>query len=109
MENRLELNKRPTYELPDEVVVMLYKNQEGHKSHPNFEPDICINAFGNRCIAEKKSFMHQIWVKTTNGQLIDFIKTYRFDAINSFTKDSLPVWKVKKIILEEFYGVKHGK
>lgn len=110
MENRLELNKRPTYELPGEVLIGLYMKQRGRSLiEPNFEPDICINAFGNRCIAEKKSFMHQIWIKTNNKELFKFIKEYKFKDINSLTKDNLPLWKVKKIILEEFYGEKYGE
>ena len=103
------LNKRPKYELPDEVKIGLYMKQRGRSLiEPDFEPDICINAFGNRCIAEKKSFMHQIWVKTDNKQLVNFVEGYGFNTINSLTKDNLPMWKVKKIILEEFYNKQKG-
>ena len=44
MENRLELNKKPKYELSDEVLVGEYRR--GAKI-PNFEPDICINTWGD--------------------------------------------------------------
>lgn len=107
MENRLCLNSRPIYELPNEIEIGLYMKQRGRSLiEPNFEPDICINAFGSRCVAEKKSFMHQIWIKTSNDKLIRFVKEYKFNKINSLTKDNLPLWKVKKIILEEFYNKK---
>ena len=43
MENRLELNKRPVYELPDEIVVGLYmKNYQD----VDFNPDLCLCVWG---------------------------------------------------------------
>ena len=45
MENRLELNKKIRYELPDEVIVGEYRYSKDIKGYnePSFEPDICIN------------------------------------------------------------------
>ena len=49
MENRLCLNKRPKYELPDEVIIGSYHYSKNEKRYnePDFEPDICINAWGD--------------------------------------------------------------
>ena len=109
MENRLELNKKPVYELLDNTTVMLYKNQEGYNSHPNFEPDLCLKLWGNSMkIEEKYKSNTQVWIKTDNKDLIDFIKKYKVDR-KAVSTQSIGVNNVKKIILEEFYGVKHGE
>ena len=43
MENRLGLNKRPKYELPNEVIIKSYKR---NYSNISFEPDLCIVQWG---------------------------------------------------------------
>ena len=110
MENRLCLNKKKVYELPDEVIVDEYTR---YNKTPNFEPDICLSNMGRTLRVRKKDeTFKQIWVKTNNIDLIDFIKKYDFTkCCNSSTSSRvyLEVWKFKKIILEEFYGVKDGK
>lgn len=106
MENRLKLNKKPKYELPDNTRVMLYKNQEGYKSHPNFEPDICLKLWGNSIkIEEKYKSNCQIWIKTDNKDLINFIKEYKI-VKRAISAQSINVYHIKKIILEEFYNEK---
>ena len=111
MENRLCLNKRPVYELPDEVMVGNYDWRRNKPTIPNFEPDICISAWGNvgevQVKGEKTS---QIWIKTDNKKLIDFIKNINLkEYINGISTLKIECWKFKKILLEEFYGVKYGE
>ena len=112
VENRLCLNKRVVYELPDEVLVGEYRRRPDIKKckTPNFKPDICLNTKYKIETGEKKSNSDQIWIKTDNSELIGFIKEYDFSSkIISMSIKHLYVWKFKKIILEEFYGVKNGE
>ncbi len=112
MENRLELNKRPVYELPDNVLVDRYDRYLDKKGIlPKFEPDVCITAFGSIKESEAKKTVEQIWVKTDNRELINFIKDFDFESrLNKITNAyRLNKWLFKKIILEEFYGEKYGE
>lgn len=112
MENRLELNKRPVYELPDEVVVGEYRMRPDIKrcKTPDFEPDICLNSKYNVKVSNKGNASDQIWIKSDNNRLIEYIKKCDFNKhLNSVSIKHLYLWKFKKIILEEFYGVKYGE
>lgn len=109
MENRLYLNKRPTYELPDEVIIGEYIKRPNvkHCRTPNFKPDICLNTKYKIETGEKKSSSDQIWIKTDNLKLIEFIKEYDFSSkVISMSIKHLYMWKFKKIILDEFYNKK---
>ena len=109
MENRLCLNKKPVYELPDEVLTGIYMNKY---QELKFNPDICLCVWGYSVgkISEPKENAKQIWVKTDNRDLIDFIKTYNWkDKAHKMATPNINMWKFKKILLEEFYGVKDGK
>ena len=112
MENRLYLNKKPVYELPDNTRVQVYQSSDKVKRlniTPNFEPDICLKVWGNSMKVEEKYKSNcQVWVKTDNEDLINFIKNYNPQR-NSLSTLSIGVNDVKKIILEEFYGVKNGE
>lgn len=105
LENRLMLNKKPVYELPDEVITGIYMNKY---QEPDFKPDICICVWGAvGKISEPKENAKQIWVKTDNTELIDFIKTYDWGKeAHRMATPNLNIWKFKKIILEEFYNEK---
>ena len=111
MENRLELNKRPVYELPDEIVVDTYLRQNKGDYIPSFKPDICITSFGSIKLKEPKSTNRQIWVKSNNKELIEFLKNYKWESkLNKITNAyMLNMWQFKKILLEEFYQVKNGE
>lgn len=105
MENRLELNKKPVYELPDEVIVGKYERRKVNGRIPDFKPDICITTFGNIKEAQPGKTVEQIWFKSDNNDLINFIKTYDWNKeAYKITTPNLNMWKFKKIILEEFYG-----
>lgn len=108
MENRLELNKKPVYELPDEVLVGIYM----HKYQElDFIPDLCLCVWGAvGKLSKPKENAKQIWVKTDNEELINFIKRYNWNKeAHKMATPNLNMWKFKKIILEEFYGVKYGE
>ena len=111
MENRLELNKRPVYELPDEVLVGEYRRRGLLEKKPNFKPDLCLNKKYDIKISDKYKDTDQIWIKTNNKELISFIKEHNFNKYISkaVLVKQLSLWKFKKILLEEFYGVKDGK
>ncbi len=110
MENRLELNKKPVYELPNEVLVKSYTK---NISAPDFEPDLCLNAWGRNSgkVYNKGATVSQIWIKTDNKELIEYIKNTNWKSKIPPVSDMyrLDIWKFKKIILEEFYGVKYGE
>lgn len=108
MENRLCLNKRPVYELPDEVLVGEYRR--GVKM-PNFEPNICINTWGDVRVKNPEETVIQLWIKTENKELLEFIKVFNFEDRVNRIGNAYRISKnnFKKIILEEFYGVKYGK
>jgi hypothetical protein len=112
MENRLCLNKKPVYELPGEVLIELYEYQVKDLSRnkiPDFEPDICINIFGCLGVKEPRTTAGQYWIKSNNKELLKFIENYDFEKLvkNKITNAyTLPLWQLKKIILEEFYNKK---
>ena len=115
IENRLELNKKPIYELPNEVVVAQYRYSANNKdkSLPSFTPTICINGWGDILgeVIEPKSKTLEYWIKTDNEKLLQFIRGFDWYSVcpNHNNAPMIPVWLFKKIILEEFYGVKNGK
>ena len=104
MENRMGLNKKPVYELPDDVLVGDYR--KGIKT-PDFEPDLCINTWGSGTgkIYNKYETTRQIWVKTNNEELKECIKNIDFKKHMMSTNGlyTLSLWKFKKIVLEEFF------
>ena len=102
IENRLELNKKPVYELPEEVLTKEYRI--GRKP-PNFKPDICISIWGNvGKISRPKESANQLWIRTNNKELIDFIKNYDWrKEAHKMASPNLNTWKFNKILLEEFY------
>lgn len=109
MENRMNLNKKKIYELPDEVLIKNYGWRRKNPSIPNFEPDICVGAWGSPIgqTQEKASKTSQIWIKTDNKDLINFIKEFDFESyIKGIGSKKIECWKFKKIILEEFYNKK---
>ena len=108
MENRLELNKRVVYELPDEVLIGLY--DRGYVK-PNFEPDLCLSSFGTIKVREPEQTVTQLWIKTENKDLLEFIKNFDFNNKVKRIGNAYRMSKnnFKKILLEEFYGVKYGE
>lgn len=98
------LNKRPTYELPDDVLV----EKTSKDKIPDFEPDVCLTYYGRLKVRDKLKTTYQIWIKTSDINLINFIKSYNWEKKIRKTKEgsnmyNLSVWKFKKILLEEFY------
>ena len=111
MENRLNLNKRIIYELPDEVDIKIGQYKRGC-FEPNFEPDLCLVMWGRNLGEEckKETHLKALWIKTDNKELMDFIRGYNFRKLrNNAPNYELAINDLKKIILEEFYGVKHGE
>ena len=109
MENRLELNKKPKYELLDNTFIKRFDSYSYKKYGviPEFEPDLCINAWGD-ILGEKLkkcSKSKELWIKTDNKKLITFLESldyYKYSP--SSGTPYLSAYKLKKIILEEFYG-----
>ena len=108
MENRLELNKKPIYELPDEIKTGQWVRGDDRPSRtPDFKPDLCLNNYQKIKFDKKDNYIKQIWIKSTNKELLDFIKEYNWN--NLYNKISTPYiaeWRLRKIILEEFYNKK---
>ena len=112
MENRLCLNKRPVYELPNNTRVQVYQSSDKVKRlniTPDFEPDVCLKGWGNVWKVEDcKKSNYQIWIKSDNNDLIDFIREYKV-VKRAISTQSINVYHIKKILLEEFYGEKYGE
>ena len=110
MENRLELNRKPVYELPDEILIGVYENRPYPKYlEPKWTADIAINNIMNIKSCAPKTFKREIWIKSNNKELIEFIRNYEWNINKSMTFNSITKSDVKKILLEEFYGVKYGE
>ena len=113
MENRLCLNKKIRYELPDEVLIGVYEKRNPPRRDiiPDFSPDICLNVWGKIGeIEEKYKTKTQIWIKSKNKELLEFIENKDFkDGKNYFIAPVLSVNTFKRVLLEEFYGVKYGE
>lgn len=107
MENRLNLNKKPTYKLPNEVLIREYR--EYSNSIPKFEPNLVINNWGQHrfcSFGEKYERSRQLWIKTENKELLSFLKEYDYNKFKDSTRSPfLKLWSLKKIILEEFYRI----
>lgn len=104
MENRLCLNKKKVYELPDEVVIKSYKR---NYSNISFEPDLCLVQWGRNLGEEckKGSHLKELWIKSNNVDLLEFIKSYNFKKLRANAPNyELAVNDLRKIILEEFYN-----
>lgn len=107
MENRLELNKRPTYELPDEVLLGQYtRSNKKEDTVPEFEPDVIICNWGAIRIAEKKkATAKQLWIKSDNKKLLNFIKEYDWkNCTSDIGTPFIGLPKFKQILLKEYYG-----
>ena len=108
MENRLGLNKKKIYKLPDEVIVGEYRRY--YNKIPFNNPDLCIGSFGEGCLGKiykPKTVSMEIWIKTDNKDLLNFIKEYDFKKVITNTGSSrrcIVLKDLKKIILEEFYN-----
>lgn len=103
MENRLKLNKKPRYELPDEVLVGEYRKY--YNKVPLFSPDIIISSRGKVGISNIKETDRQIWIKSSNLELISFLNSYNYKNISKgISTNNLYIQDIKKIILEEFYN-----
>lgn len=107
MENRLCLNKKPKYELPDKNI--LIKSYKRNYSKIDFEPNLCLVQWGRNLGEEckKETHLKELWIKTDNINLINFIKSYNFRSLrNNAPNYELAITDFKKIILEEFYKIK---
>lgn len=105
MENRLKLNKKPKYELPDKDA--LIKSYKRNYSKISFEPDLCLVQWGRNLGEEckKETHLKELWIKTDNKELMDFIRRYNFRKLRGNAPNyELAISDLKKIILEEFYG-----
>ena len=107
MENRLCLNKKKIYELPDKDI--LIKTYKRNYTIPPFEPDICIiqwgRNLGEECI--KETHLKELWIKTNNKELITFIRDYNFRKLRANAPNyEITINDLNKILLEEFYNGK---
>lgn len=110
MENRLELNKRPEYKLPDDVMIEYCNLNKNRYNIPNFKPDICISFTGTIGVTPIYKTKKQYWIKSNNKDLIHFINNYKWKNVSTgINSKSIPLNTFKKIILEEFYEVKYGE
>ena len=107
IENRLCLNKKNKYELPDNTRIQVYQSSKKVKRlniTPSFEPDICLKGWGNVWqVEEREKSNYQIWIKSDNKDLLRFIMKYKIRK-RGVSALSINVHQIKKIILEEFYN-----
>lgn len=103
MENRLKLNKKPNYDLPDEVEIKTWLSSMPRRKQPRFKPDLILSIFLDIKEIDISDGGTQAWIKTDNKELLKFIRTYNWNIL-SISNKNLPLWRIKKIILEEFYN-----
>ena len=107
MENRLELNKKPKYELPDNTHIVSYVNMKNRTRNIDFNYDVAITSMVNYIPSKNFDGKYAILIKTDNEDLINFILNYDFNSVrrnnNIGARKGLKSSEVKKIILEEFY------
>ena len=91
MENRLELNKKIRYELPDDVLIKSYKR---NYSKIDFEPDICLVQWGRNLGEEckKETHLKELWIKTDNKELISFIRDYNFRGLRKALRQNVDMY-----------------
>lgn len=106
------LNKKTELKLPDNTKIQVYQSSDKVKRlniTPTFKPDICLKGWGKVWdIEECRKSNYQIWIKSDNKELIEFIKRYKV-AKRGVSAQSINVHQIKKIILEEFYNKKEGR
>lgn len=111
MENRLCLNSVPTFDLPSEIEVVEIIRSINRYRVPDIKPNIRLNVFGKpfKVLDADKQRSNEVWFITENKELLDFISTYDWDTAQPATSGGsagLKIWKIKKIIKEEFYNGK---
>lgn len=116
MENRLCLNSVPKFDLPQEIQI-----RNCNPAHPSQKSrEEMVEAFGEptlrmvdtqkpiRVLGEGEQRCIETWIWTNNKELEDWIRAYDWNgAVSSVSGGlgSLKIWKLKKIITEEFYNV----
>ena len=113
MINKLKLNKKPVVNLPDEDVLIgeYARSKKCGDKIPDFEPNIIINNWGAIRLHNKK-FTHasQLWIKTDNEELKEFILNYdwrgNLKAVGAKESASkrLTINKFKEVLLKEYYA-----
>lgn len=108
MVNKLKLNKRPVINLPEDILIGEYERRFKRSSNiPDFEPNIIINNWGAKITIskEKKERAKQIWIKTDNEKLKEFILSYDWiSELCSINKIYyLSTNKLKEVLLKEYY------
>lgn len=117
MENRLCLNSVPTFELPEGIRIEGCRRSE--KIFPSGKPDIRVCVYG--CpfmeVLELKEKSKEAWIYLEDKSQVEPIKQW-ISSINWLERlfggesaaertgtPGFPIWRLKKIITEEFYNV----
>lgn len=109
MINKLKLNKKPVLNLPEDVLISRYTRHKKKKDDiPNFEPNLIINNWGTKITTTKTKYERakQIWIKTDNEELKEFIINYDWvSELYAINKSYyLSYIKLKEVLLREFYN-----
>lgn len=110
IENRLELNKR-NKRFDYKINELETKEYRKNVQTPNFEPDLAMCSWGDIKECSPSTWTKEVWFKTSNKNLLSFIRNYDWNSLTIYknSANSLPSYVFKKIILEEFYGVKNDR
>lgn len=109
MENRLELNKRPTYELPEGTEIFSYnRSRDKDKVEAKGLRLSSVGASSGRLLKDNETKCGEIIIITNDYKIIDFVKNFDFRAlvnINSVNqKKQIDSWKVRKEVSNYYYG-----
>lgn len=101
MENRLGLNTKPTFEVPIDIEYVYRNDKPNAKS-----TGLRIARRGNvgKILKDGETRSQEFHIEEVEG-IRDFIeKTDWHKVCPSMSASCLEMWRLKKIILEEFYG-----
>ena len=109
MENRLCLNKKKEYNLPDGTEIFSYnRSRDKDKVKAIGLRLSSVGASSGKLLKDNEVKCGEIIIKTNNYKIIDFIKSFDFTTIiniNSVNqKKQLDSWKVREVVSNYYYG-----
>ena len=109
MENRLNLNKKPTYKLPHDTEIFSYnRSRDKDKVKADGLRLSSVGASSGKLLDYNETKCGEIIIRTNNSKIIDFIKSFDFTKLvsNNSTnqKKQLDSWRVRKEVSNYYYG-----
>lgn len=109
MENRLELNDKPEYKLPEGTEIFTYnRSRDKDKIKAIGLRLSSVGASSGKLLKDNETKCGEIIINTNDNKIIAFVESFDFKAlvnINSVNqKKQLDSWKVRKEVSNYYYG-----